>query len=122
MIEDGANSLPESVRVLCQDLLEVISVLSTRVGTMDRDIRERARRDDVAKRLMTIPGTVIATALEALAPPAETFDRGRDFAAWMGLTPRQYSSGGKARLGKTSKMGQRDLRRLLIIGASAVVR
>ena len=67
-------------------------------------------------------GPVIATALEALAPPVETFDRGRDFAAWMGLTPRQHSTGGKARLGKTSKMGQRDLRRLLIIGASAVVR
>ena len=72
---------------------------------------------------MTIPGVgpVIATALEALAPPAETFRRGRDFAAWMGLTPRQWSTGGKPRLGKISKMGQRDLRRLLIIGASAVV-
>jgi transposase len=73
---------------------------------------------------MTIPGIgpVIATALEALAPPVETFIRGRDFSAWMGLTPRQHSTGGKARLGKTSKMGQRDLRRLLIIGASAVLR
>ena len=73
---------------------------------------------------MTIPGVgpVIATALEALAPPAETFRRGRDFAAWMGLTPRQWSTGGKPRLGKISKMGQQDLRRLLIIGASAVIR
>jgi transposase len=57
-----------------------------------------------------------------LAPPAETFTRGRDFSAWLGLTSRQHSTGGKAKLGKTSKMGQRDLRRLLIIGASAVVR
>ena len=64
----------------------------------------------------------LATALVALAPPPETFARGRDFAAWLGLTPRQHSSGGKERLGRTSRMGQRDLRRLLIIGAMAVVR
>ena len=73
---------------------------------------------------MSIPGVgpVCATALEALAPPPETFSKGRDFAAWLGLTPRQNSSGGKARLGRISRMGQRDLRRLLIIGAMAVVR
>jgi transposase len=58
----------------------------------------------------------------ALAPPAAGFAKGRDFAAWMGLTPRQHSTGGKQRLGKTSKMGQRDLRRLLIVGAMATVR
>src|SRR5512147_2088098 len=69
---------------------------------------------------MTIPGIVTAAALTALAPPAETFQRGRDFAAWLGLTPIQQSSGGKERLGRTSKMGERTLRRLLIIGASAV--
>ena len=65
---------------------------------------------------------MIAMALEAMAPPPESFSCGRDFAAWMGLTPRQYSSGGKVRLGRTSKMGQRSLRRLLVIGASSVVR
>lgn len=52
----------------------------------------------------------------------ETFSKGRDFAAWIGLTPRQHSSGGKERLGRTSKMGKKDIRRLLIIGAIAVVR
>ncbi len=52
----------------------------------------------------------------------EQFRRGRDFAAWLGLVPRQNSTGGKQRLGKTSKMGQRDVRRLLIIGAMAVIR
>jgi len=60
-------------------------------------------------------GPVIATAMAALAPPAETFKRGRDFAAWLGLTPLQHSTGGKQRLGATSKMGERTLRRLLII-------
>ena len=73
---------------------------------------------------MTIPGIgpLIATAIEALAPPAETFRSGRDFAAWVGLTPLQRSTGGKERLGRTSRMGERTLRRLLIIGASGVVR
>ncbi len=73
---------------------------------------------------MTIPGIgpVIAAALTTLAPAASTFKRGRDFAAWLGLTPLQRSTGGKQRLGRTSKMGERTLRRLLIIGASTVVR
>jgi hypothetical protein len=76
------------------------------------------------RRLMTIPGVgpVTATALAALAPPAETFKRGRDFAAWGGLTPLQHSTGGKQKLGATSKMGERTLRRLLILGASGVLR
>jgi transposase len=73
---------------------------------------------------MTIPGIgpVVATALVALAPPASTFQRGRDFAAWLGLTPKQHSSGGKERLGRTSKMGERSLRRLLILGASSAAK
>lgn len=71
---------------------------------------------------MTIPGVgpLIATALVALAPPPQTFRRGRDFAAWLGLTPRQHSTGGKQRLGATTRMGERSLRRLLIIGANSV--
>lgn len=63
-----------------------------------------------------------AAAITTFAPPIETFSKGRDFAAWIGLAPRQHSSGGKDRLGRTSKMGQRDIRRLLIVGAVAVVR
>jgi transposase len=65
---------------------------------------------------------VAALAIETFAPPMETFKCGRDFAAWLGLVPLQKSTGGKQRLGKTSKMGQRDIRRLLIIGAMAVLR
>ena len=73
---------------------------------------------------MIVPGIgpVTATALEALAPPPETFKSGRDFAAWMGLTPLQKSAGGKQRMGRTSRMGERTLRRLLIIACSGVVR
>ena len=117
-MEAPETGLPEPVRTLCFMLIDLIGKLIEQIRVLDVEIKTRSRNDDVAKRLMTIPGVgpVIATALEALAPPAETFRRGRDFAAWMGLTPRQWSTGGKARLGKISKMGQRDLRRLLIIG------
>ena len=105
IIEEEPNGLPDPARALCQDLLEVITSLSTRIRALDHEVARRARQDDTPKRLMTIPGIgpVIATAVEALAPPVETFDRGRDFAAWMGLTPvriRPAASRGSARLRK----------------------
>jgi transposase len=73
---------------------------------------------------MTMPGIgpVAAMAIAAFAPPLESFASGRHFAAWLGIVPRQHSTGGKSRLGRTSRMGQRDIRRLLIIGATTVVR
>ena len=76
------------------------------------------------KRLMTIPGIgpICAMALHAFAPPMESFGCGRDFAAWVGLTPRQHSTAGKQRLGRITKMGQRDLRQLLVLGATSVLR
>ena len=122
---EGPNSrLPAPVVALCQMLHARIAALAEQIGLLDKELRDRARRDDTAARLMTIPGVgvICATAIEALAPPPESFAKGRDFAAWLGLTPRQHSSGGKTRLGGTSKMGQRDLRRLLISGAMTVVR
>jgi transposase len=90
---------------------------------LDKEIARRAREDEVSRRLMTGPGIgpISATAIAALAPPAETFAKGRDFAAWLGLTRLQRSTGGKRTLGATSKMGERTLRRLLIIGSSTVV-
>ncbi|CAN7710886.1 IS110 family transposase [Phyllobacterium sp. LjRoot231] len=123
-VEDPHSALPEPARLPCLALVSTLRSLIDRIRELDQEIAGRAQQDDVARRLMTIPGVgpIVATALEALAPPLETFARGRDFSAWMGLTPRQHSTGGKARLGKTSKMGQRDLRRLLINGAATVVR
>ena len=123
-LQDSDSGLPASIIGLCQLLLSHIASLSEQIRLLEKDLRERARRDETAKRLMTIPGigVICATAMEALAPPLESFARGRDFAAWLGLTPRQNSSGGKTRLGGTSKMGQRDLRRLLVSGAMTVVR
>ena len=123
-VENVNSHLPSTVIELCTLLLRHIATLDGQIAALDRRVRDRAREDETARRLMSIPGIgpVCATALEALAPPPETFAKGRDFAAWLGLTPRQNSSGGKARLGHISRMGQRDLRRLLIIGAMAVVR
>jgi transposase len=118
------GNLPPEARLPLGVLADSLQSLETRIATLDAEIAARTRSDDEARRLMTIPGIgpVIATALVALAPPRESFSKGRDFAAWVGLTPRQHSSGGKTRMGSTSKMGERSLRRLLIIGASAVVR
>lgn len=77
-----------------------------------------AQTPDVAG-LQTMPGvgSVTALAIRSFAPPLEQFRSGRDFAAWFGLVPRQNSTGGKERLGRVSKMGQDDIRRLLVIGA-----
>ena len=104
-------------------LFEQIATFNEKIAGLDRDIRARAREQEEIKRLMTIPGVglICAMAVNAFAPPMESFRRGRDFAAWIGLTPRQNSTAGKQRLGRITKMGQRDLRRLLILGATAVV-
>ena len=123
-INDPETELPEAVIDHAQLLLDHIAMLTGKIDTLGAELRSDARQDAVAKRLMTIPGIgpITAMALAALSPDPSTFRKGRDFAAWTGLTPKQFSSGGKERIGRTSKMGQRDLRRLLIIGAASVVR
>jgi transposase len=82
------------------------------------------RSDDVARRLSTIPGIgpVGATALAASVADPTQFRSGREFAAWLGLTPSQNSSGGKDRLGRITKMGDRYLRKLLVVGATSLIR
>lgn len=123
-ISDPETELPEAVIDHAQLLLDHIEMLVEKIDTLGAELRADARQDPVVKRLMTIPGIgpITAMALAALSPDPNTFRKGRDFAAWTGLTPKQSSSGGKERIGRTSKMGQRDLRRLLIIGAASVVR
>jgi transposase len=122
-IEDGATALPEGVRDLGQMYLAQIAGLNARVAELDLKMRSAAKEADVARRFQTMPGVgpITALAIETFAPDLTTFRRGRDFAAWLGLVPKQHSTGGKARLGKTSKMGQRDIRTLLVSGAMAVL-
>ncbi|MCO4052827.1 MAG: IS110 family transposase [Bosea sp.] len=119
MIDDPETVLPEPARAALRFLTATLSQLNDQIGVLDAEIVRRTREDEKARRLMTIPGVgpLVASALVALAPSPETFKRGRDFAAWLGLVPRQHSTGGKQRLGSTTKMGERSLRRLLIMGA-----
>ena len=123
-VAEAQEMLPDQVVSMANLLFEQIATFNEKIAGLDRDIRARAREQEEIKRLMTIPGVgpICAMAVNAFAPPMESFRRGRDFAAWIGLTPRQNSTAGKQRLGRITKMGQRDLRRLLILGATAVVR
>ena len=119
----GAESgLPVAVRELGEVYLERIAGLSRQIVELERRLETSA--DEETKRLMSIPGVgpITASAIRAFAPPVESFRRGRDFSAWLGLVPRQHSTGGKPRLGRISKMGQRDVRRLLIMCAMSVIR
>jgi transposase len=124
IIEDPSSDLPQLARNLCRELLDQIAQLTTRINGLKKTIDTMSKGTETSRRLQTMPGMgpISALAVETFAPPMEQFKRGRDFAAWLGLVPRQASTGGKQRLGKTSKMGQRDIRRLLVTGAMAVVR
>jgi transposase len=124
VIEDLQSSLPDSVRVILKLLVDTFTALEAQITALDAEIRQRSKSDPTARRLMTIPGVgpIVSTAITALVPAAEGFPAGRHFAAWLGLTPLQKSTGGKQKLGAVSKRGERTIRRLLIIGASAVVR
>lgn len=123
-VDDRVAALPPMVRDLGQIYLVQIALCSDKIASLEKSIRLAAARTKATARLQTMPGIgpVTAMAIAAFAPPMESFRRGRDFSAWLGLVPRQKSTGGKQILGKTSKMGQRDIRRLLIIGAMTVVR
>jgi transposase len=97
LVEAKDDALPETARATLQVLVDGLRHLDERIAGLDAEIARRSREDEVARGLMTIPGIgpLIATALATLAPPPEHFRRVRDFAASVGLTPRQHSTGGK---------------------------
>ena len=117
IVAETNNDLPELVREECKDLLDQITEKSERIDKKTMKAKELAAETGMARCLQTMPGIgpLTALAVEAFAPAMGSFRCGRDFAAW--LVPRQHSSGGKDRLGRVSKAGQVDIRRLLIIGA-----
>lgn len=92
---------------------------TVRLDARTKTAKSFAEKSDTARRLQTMPGAgpLTARAVEAFAPDMATFRRGRDVSAWLWLVPRQHSLGGKERLGRVSKAGQADIRRLLVIGA-----
>ena len=122
-LADKTVILPDAVRALGQVYLEQVEALTVKIDDLDAQLRAASKTSETVRRLQTMPGVgpVTSVAVETFAPAMASFRRGRDFAAWLGLTPLQRSTGGKQRLGKTSKMGQRDIRALLIRGAMAVV-
>jgi len=124
VVEDPDTDMPELARDICRMLIEQIGHLTDRLKDLKARIEAMSDEAEMPRRLRTMPGVgpITALAVETFAPPLDQFRRGRDFAAWLGLVPRQHSTGGKQRLGKTSKMGQRDIRRLLVTGAMAVIR
>jgi transposase len=115
--------IPDCVREALRPLADQIRVLDGAITALDKEIMLLAKADAVATRLMTIPGIgpVTASAITATVQDVSAFSGPREFAAFLGLTPRQSSSGGKERLGRISKMGNGTLRKLLVVGAHAVL-
>lgn len=120
---DGPD-LPPMARAALDSLTTQLDTLTGEVRTLERQLLAWHRTDETSRRLKTVPGIgiITATALAASVPDPAVFRNGRQFAAFLGLVPRQTSSGGKERLGRISKMGDGYLRRLLVVGATSVVR
>jgi transposase len=122
--ESNHEALPSAMKQALQAIVDQLAALELQVGALDRAIHAHHRANDMSCRLETVPGIGVigATAIASTVADPGGFKSGRDFAAWIGLVPRQHSTGGKERLGGISKQGDRYLRRLLVIGATAVVR
>jgi len=118
------RQLPGPMRQALQSLVDQLAALQAQIGQLERSIHAQHRASDVSRRLETIPGIGVigATAIAATVTEPGAFKSGRELAAWIGLVPRQHSTGGKHTLGSISKQGDRYLRRLLIVGATAVIR
>jgi transposase len=123
ILADLTARLSDTFRVLLAQLKRELDQLTTRVEEMDSVIQQTAREDDACRRLTTIPGVgpVTATALVAAIGSGTAFRKGRDLAAWVGIVPREYSSGGKQKLLGISKRGNSYLRRLFVQGARSVL-
>jgi transposase len=123
LIEDASNELPGSFRVLVQRLLDHLKELDRQVGELEVQIQAWHRSSEVSSKLAKIPGIgpITASALVASIGDAKNFDSGRQVAAWLGLVPKQHSSGGKQNLLGISKRGDTYLRTLLIHGARSVI-
>lgn len=122
-LADG-EVLPELAKAGILALADQLNQLEVQITRLDRQLMDWHRQDAVSQRLAAIPGVGLLSATALLASVADpaSFRTGREFAAFLGLAPRQNSSGGKERLGRISKMGDGYLRKLLVVGATSVVR
>ena len=124
MLEDPASAIPDKARMPLNVLARQWEGLNADICKLEAEIVRAAKNDEVARRLMAIPGLgpIGASAILAAVPDARVFKTARDFAAWLGLTPRQFGTGGKQRSGGISKQGDRTLRTLLTVGATSYLR
>jgi transposase len=124
ILEDAENGLPVLAREVLSGLLEQLREAETRISAYDRQIRELAEASEPARRLMRVEsiGPQTATAFVATIGDPHVFKNGRGCAAWLGITPRQHSTGGKERLGQITRQGDSYLRTLLVHGARAYLR
>ena len=125
LIADSDNGqIPMDARASLMVLAAQLQALQTLIGTIEKRILAQHRVSEASQRLETIPGIgrIGATTIAAMVPDPNVFRSGRDFAAWVGLVPRQDSTGGKQKLGPVSKQGDQYLRRILVAGAHSVLR
>jgi transposase len=118
------EQLPSDARLACEMLIAQLQAVQGRIDALEKRIHQAHRANPASRRLDAIPGfgVIVSSAVAATMTDPKAFKTGREFAAWVGLVPRQNSTGGKERLGSISKQGDRYLRRLLIIGALAVIK
>jgi transposase len=123
-LHEMQDSMPVLARVALHGLVDQLRIVRDEVVKVEKRIVAQHRANDASRRLATIPGIgpITASAIAAAVPDATLFKSGRQFAAWLGLTPRTHSSGGKERLVGITKQGDGYIRRLLVIGATAVIR
>ena len=116
--------LPVDAHTSLVELAAELQAMQTLIGSIEKRIMVQHRLSEASKRLKSIPGIGLigATAIAATVPDPKVFGSGRDFAAWIGLVPREDSTGGKQKLGPISKQGDRYLRRILVVGAHAVLK
>ena len=125
LVRDEARvPLPKPMRAALLALIAQLEALHVQIYALEKSIHELHRANDASRRLETIPGIGVigASAIAATITDPSVFRSGRDLAAWIGLVPRQNSSGGKERLGHISKQGDRTLRRFLVLGAASVLK
>ena len=122
--QSSDERLPGNARFACQAIIAQLHTVQTQINGLDKRVTLAHRANADSKRLEAIPGfgVILSTAVVATMTDPKAFRTGREFAAWIGLVPRQNSTGGKERLGSISKQGDRYLRRLFVLGAISVVR
>ena len=119
---DADENVPKQARRAVKELFDQRESVAERIETLEAEIIAHARQNEAARRLATIPGIgpIAASLIAGSVADFGVFKRARDFAAWLGLVPRQHSTAGKTRLGKITKAGNREIRTLLVLGATSM--